>query len=609
MADLKIVITALNKASQGLKDLQGDVKSVGDKADDATKKMGGFDLKNVAMGLTAAAVARAIVKVGDALVDTVNDWSDYNIEVDKGATATGMAAEEYSRLIQAADDARVSQEAMTTALEMATKNGYPMNIQKLGELADQLKAIEDPSEKAEKATKIFGRGWADIMPLLAKGSDGIDALTAAIDDNMVATKESIAASQEYATQVDNMQDAWTGFKNEIGAGVMPVLTDVLTSLVDQITQIKILKSNMDILKGGVEAGTISQEDYADAALAANWSTEAGVYATDKLVASLGNSNEKVDEGASLMGDYAQSAAIMKAYTENAAIYEAELAKQIAETSAKFRDQKSAVTSLDKNFGGIIGLAKNFDKALEEIVKQEDIMAKNPIGSEKYNEAKDKVDELKESMADLANQVVLDMFQATIAIGGITEAEADAYFKMAEDMGLISEGAAQAAIEAYGNAIDTINGMKIDDKTGHVSIDVDDSEYRNWKPADFVAYIKMKRDSMEIDKWLEEVHYTTVKLKMVEEQRAAGGPVSGGSPYIVGERGPELFVPASNGYIVNHSEAQAALSAAARSNSGGGSGAMGSGNMTNVTNNYNLTMPTSSNPADVRTAFELMEAWA
>ena len=25
--------------------------------------------------------------------------------------------------------------------------------------------------------------------------------------------------------------------------------------------------------------------------------------------------------------------------------------------------------------------------------------------------------------------------------------------------------------------------------------------------------------------------------------------------------------------------------------------------------YNLTMPTSNNPADVRTAFELMEAWA
>jgi phage-related minor tail protein len=32
-------------------------------------------------------------------------------------------------------------------------------------------------------------------------------------------------------------------------------------------------------------------------------------------------------------------------------------------------------------------------------------------------------------------------------------------------------------------------------------------------------------------------------------KAAGGPVSGGSPYIVGERGPELFVPSNSGAIV------------------------------------------------------------
>ena len=33
-------------------------------------------------------------------------------------------------------------------------------------------------------------------------------------------------------------------------------------------------------------------------------------------------------------------------------------------------------------------------------------------------------------------------------------------------------------------------------------------------------------------------------------RAAGGPVSGGSPYIVGEYGPEVFIPQSNGQISN-----------------------------------------------------------
>lgn len=34
-----------------------------------------------------------------------------------------------------------------------------------------------------------------------------------------------------------------------------------------------------------------------------------------------------------------------------------------------------------------------------------------------------------------------------------------------------------------------------------------------------------------------------------EKRAAGGPVSAGSPYIVGERGPEVFVPRTSGTIV------------------------------------------------------------
>ena len=52
-----------------------------------------------------------------------------------------------------------------------------------------------------------------------------------------------------------------------------------------------------------------------------------------------------------------------------------------------------------------------------------------------------------------------------------------------------------------------------------------------------------------------------------QPKAAGGPVSGGSPYLIGERGPELFVPSGSGTIVpNHMLAN---------NAG----------VTNVTNNY------------------------
>ena len=49
-------------------------------------------------------------------------------------------------------------------------------------------------------------------------------------------------------------------------------------------------------------------------------------------------------------------------------------------------------------------------------------------------------------------------------------------------------------------------------------------------------------------------------------KATGGPVSAGSPYIVGERGPELFMPSGSGTIIPNNQ-------------------MGMGSTTNVTNNY------------------------
>ena len=65
-------------------------------------------------------------------------------------------------------------------------------------------------------------------------------------------------------------------------------------------------------------------------------------------------------------------------------------------------------------------------------------------------------------------------------------------------------------------------------------------------------------------------------------RAAGGPVTGGQPYIVGERGPELFMPHGSGSIVNNSRL----------------GGMGGGTV-----NLTVNMPAGSNGDDVVRALQ------
>ena len=58
-------------------------------------------------------------------------------------------------------------------------------------------------------------------------------------------------------------------------------------------------------------------------------------------------------------------------------------------------------------------------------------------------------------------------------------------------------------------------------------------------------------------------------------KAVGGSVSGGSPYLIGEKGPELFVPSGSGTIIPNNTL---------ANSGG---------TTNVTNNYINAIDTKS----------------
>jgi phage-related minor tail protein len=43
-------------------------------------------------------------------------------------------------------------------------------------------------------------------------------------------------------------------------------------------------------------------------------------------------------------------------------------------------------------------------------------------------------------------------------------------------------------------------------------------------------------------------------------RAAGGPVSSGRPYIVGEQGPEVFIPSGSGNIIPNSRLNTSLGA-------------------------------------------------
>ena len=180
--------------------------------------------------------------------------------------------------------------------------------------------------------------------------------------------------------------------------------------------------------------------------------------------------------------------------------------------------------------------------------------------------------------------------------------ADFKIKMDEaglSIGILDEATynAEKGFEDLNTAIEKVPGIK----TIEVELTVDDSAIKNYTPPTKTG--------------------TVVYQPNTHMSYAVGGAVTGGNPYNWQEYGyrGEVFVPSADGFVLSRADAERAL---ARALYGGGSavdpesigkavaqalsGITGSKKGGNV---YNLTMPTSSNPADVRTAFELMEAWA
>jgi len=62
-----------------------------------------------------------------------------------------------------------------------------------------------------------------------------------------------------------------------------------------------------------------------------------------------------------------------------------------------------------------------------------------------------------------------------------------------------------------------------------------------------------RIDVAVTRSINEVVTRVVQTISAPEPRAMGGPVDRGSPYLIGEKGPELFVPNVGGYVVSNAD--------------------------------------------------------
>lgn len=471
--------------------------------------------KGIGSAVTAfTALAGAAYTVDKALDATVGKFVQYAEEVEKAQVLTGATAEETSRIIQMADDARVSYDSLMKSLKAANKDGFQPNIDGLAQLSDQFLAIHDPVQRANFLFDTFGKEGADMEKIMRLGSTAIRERSAAVQDGLVVDKLAIAQMRLYKAQLDDINDAVDAAKISIGQGLVGVLTG---------STAEIRKNAQEIFKqaNGYEFNTNQMGRYTEAQRAA-WK-EAERLATEQFVAA---------QGIDATGEAAQNAlpSLEELAAQNKALLDLtfDLQDGYDKFGEKEREIRAEMEALNASFAQGDVTAEEYNSKMADLTGQ--------------------LGENAKAMEDWSKRTVFSLVQARLAAsGGIDAKEFSFLVNLGEQMGIIDKDTATMA-QNVNNSLDAIDLSKPED---FVNL---------WKeiiglPHDqiFTITTNSPLTGMNIPSG----------YNPGMAPRAIGGPVSAGDPYLVHQ--DEIFVPQQNGFVVTRTDAMKMLAA------GGGGG--------------------------------------
>jgi hypothetical protein len=606
MADVKIRVLTEDEASKELtlidkkladlgktaKNVSGNqgVGSLSTGMDKLTGSVKGAGLSAMTSVIGFATLGGAVLAAGKFVTSSIKDWVAYNEEMRKLGMATGSSTEDLSRLVQAADDVGVSMEAMKTAMRMAAKNGVAPTVENLAKLSDELLKIEDETARAEAMNKIFGRGWSEVAAFVLQGGDAIRAGTAAIEDGLVVTEKSAQAARDYAMAVDGITDAWTSFRNKFASTVLPTITKALNWFSGQ-TEDTLGKLSKELMRSGADWSDYTSK-IGDAARKAGLIVQTGTNYYGNYIRIVSKTGIEVDSLYESEYQLAVQTDLLTTAITGAADGAGDFNNELTgldSITGKTSESVGELTSSWKTAAFMLGdlriVSQNFAIDLTDV----DSKAKKVSLSFKsmgngIDEVKRKAAATKEAIAnmfdlpDLGSKLIQNIKAMKFAeAGGLI---VDALRKQIEDAmnkpgALISK---EQGMKAFEGLLIADAAVKV--KMGEISQWQAWNDIRNQlgltgKAAEnakalFDKLVGMDGKTIDITALIKLIGtYTGTRNvgvgvpgagpggstgqggKAEERQRQHGGAVNTGMPYLVGERGPELMIPGSSGYVMSN----------------------------------------------------------
>ena len=227
-------------------------------AKDAGEKSGKSFGESLAKGLktTAAVIGAAMtaataaaVATGKAFIGAANDVASYGDAIDKNSQKMGISAKAYQEWDFILQHNGANIEGMKTSMLKLTKaaesgddafKALGISQDDLAKMSKEdifaatikgLQGIKDEGQRTVLANKLLGKGAVELGSLLNSSAEETEAMRKQVHElGGVMSDEAVKAAANYQDELQNMQTALTGVKNNMIGQFLPGISQVMNGL-------------------------------------------------------------------------------------------------------------------------------------------------------------------------------------------------------------------------------------------------------------------------------------------------------------------------------------------------------------------------------------------
>ena len=550
---IKIAIVGLDKTEAMFANLQARFRKLGTAIDkvknrfpllsSAFAKVGSF-LKSAISAVVKSALAMGAAFTVAFTAITVKTMSSIDA-LGKMSSKIGTTAGSLSKLQFAAEQTGVSAETMGMAMQRFTRRAaeaargtgeakgalkelnlnaaelikMPLEDQVLA-LSKSFENVETSADKVRLAMKLFDSEGVALVNTLGAGSDGLQAMFSDAEAlGLVLSEDAVNGVEAANDSMNRLRKLFVGFSRQATAAFAPAIDEIAKSLtelglkaadgdVQNIGQV-IAKSIVGALVSVIQVIEKMMNAFGQMAHKIQ-----GIYKSFFPDEEMKKDQEKLDKLTNSLFN------LRKSETPFNLIDTTEVTNQIADLQAKMAGGEFVPFDFSFLINKLLEV-KEVIGTVEEDVK--DVIEEIVVLGERnwFDRLISSVLDFKDKFGEAFGRVKDQIFDFDSDMNSLVTGSVDAMVKGFTDM--------MTGAKSFGNAMKDMAKTVID------------------------ALMKMYVKYLIVQPLFDMMFPNARKQSDLPVGKALGGPVQANTPYLVGERGPELFMPNSGGNIIPNNE--------------------------------------------------------